>query len=146
MKDRSVSRRQFLKNSTLGLVGAGIAGRLAAETLGADKEKKQTAGPAKVKTFRKLGRTGFMTTDLGSGRPTSAAVLNALLDAGVNYIDTGESYSNGKSETWTGQALKNRDRKSYFITSKLKLKKGETKESILRRTRKCLERLDTAYR
>jgi len=145
MTDRNVSRRQFLKNSALGLVGAGIADRMAAETLETDKEKNQTAGPVKVKTFRKLGRTGFMTTDLGSGQPTSAAVLNALLDAGVNYIDTGESYSNGKSETWTGEALNNRDRKSYFITSKLQIKKGETKESILRRTRKCLERLDTPY-
>ena len=145
MKDRSVSRRQFLKNSTLGLLGAGTAGRLAAGTLEADKEEKQTAGPVKVKTFRKLGRTGFMTTDLGSGQPTSTAVLNALLDAGVNYIDTGESYFKGKSEIWTGQALKNRDRKSYFITSKLQIKEGESKESIVQRTRKCLERLDTPY-
>lgn len=89
MKDRNVSRREFLRNSALGFIGAGIAGRMAAETLEADKEKNQSAGPAKVKTFRKLGRTGFMTTDLGSGQPTSAAVLNALLDAGVNYIDGG---------------------------------------------------------
>ena len=145
MKDRGVSRRQFLKNSTLGLLGTGAAVRLAAGTLEADKAEQQTAGPAKVKTFRKLGRTGFMTTDLGSGQPTGTAVLNALLDAGVNYIDTGESYFKGKSEIWAGQALKNRDRKSYFITSKLQIKEGESKESLVQRTRKCLERLDTPY-
>lgn len=136
MKNQRVSRRQFFKKGVLGLAGLGIAGNIPAET--AERS-------AAIKSFRKLGCTGFMTTDLGSGRPTSIAVLNALLDAGVNYINTAESYSNGKSEIWTGQALKNRNRKSYFITSKLQLKKGETKESVLRRTGKCLERLDTPY-
>ncbi len=59
MKDRGVSRRQFFKNTTLGLLGTGAAVRLAAGILEADKAEQQTAGPAKVKTFRKLGRTVY---------------------------------------------------------------------------------------
>jgi predicted aldo/keto reductase-like oxidoreductase len=44
-----------------------------------------------------------------------------------------------------GQAIKGRDRKSFFITTKLRPKETETKGDILKRARKCLERLDTEY-
>ena len=63
----------------------------------------------------------------------------------MNYIDTGESYSRGKSEISIGQAIKGFNRKSLFITTKLRLKDNETKEDILKRAGKCLERLDTEY-
>ena len=68
-----------------------------------------------------------------------------MLDAGVNYIDTAETYERGKSETSMGQAIKGRDRKSLFITTKLHIKENESKESILTRAKKCLQRLETEY-
>ena len=69
-----------------------------------------------------------------------------LLERGVNYIDTGESYNQGHNEILIGKAIKEFDRKSLFITTKLVLKKGtEKKEEILKRARKCLERLKTDY-
>jgi predicted aldo/keto reductase-like oxidoreductase len=136
-----VSRRNFLKHSTIGLVGAGVVGQ--AGFLKA--EEKKTPKPLKVKAYRTLGHTGFKASDIGSGGPSDVAVLNTLLDAGVNYIDTAESYSRGQSEIITGQAIKNRDRNSLFITSKLHLEENESKESVLNRARKCLERLDTEY-
>ncbi|MCP4221266.1 MAG: hypothetical protein GY765_41955 [bacterium] len=140
-ESKGINRRRFLKNSILGVAGTGavLSGGLpisAAEPPGA---------PLKIKSFRTLGRTGFKTSDIASGGPSNLAVLNAMLDAGVNYIDTAESYAKGKSEIITGQGIKNRDRKSLFVTSKLHLEKNDSKEAILKRARGCLERLDTPY-
>jgi predicted aldo/keto reductase-like oxidoreductase len=139
----AVSRRNFLKYSALGLGAAGAAAAGRAGLL--EAKEKEAAAPLKIKSYRMLGRTGFKVSDIASGRPTNLSVLNYLLDTGVNYIDTAESYANGKSEIWIGQALKNRSRKSYFVTTKLELAKSDTRETILRRARKCLERLDTPY-
>ena len=140
-KGKGFSRRNFLKNTTLGIVGTGVAAQ--GQLLG--NQENATPEPLKIKAYRPLGRTGFKASDISSGGPSNVAVLNALLDAGVNYIDTAESYSRGESEKVTGKAIKNRDRKSLFITSKLHIKENETKESILKRARQCLERLDTDY-
>jgi predicted aldo/keto reductase-like oxidoreductase len=140
-ENKGVNRRQFIRNSALGLVGAGVASQT--ELLRA--EEKKAAEPLKIKSYRLLGRTGFKASDISSGGPSKLPVLNALLDAGVNYIDTAESYSRGNSEVITGQGIKGRDRKKLFINSKLVIKKDETKESIIKRFRKCLERLDTEY-
>jgi len=139
MNKRGVSRRHFLRNSALGIVGAGAVSPFIRA------QEKETNTPDNIKAYRKLGRTGFKASDISSGGPSDLPVLNGLLDAGVNYIDTAESYSNGKSEIITGQALKNRNRKDFFVTSKLHIKEGETKESIQARFNKCLERLDMAY-
>ncbi len=140
--NKGFSRRNFLRNTALGIVGTGVA--TTGRVFGEQTEKKEPE-PIKIKAFRTLGRTGFKASDISSGGPSNGAVLNALLDAGVNYIDTAESYSRGESEIVTGKAIKNRDRKSLFITSKLHINENESKESILNRARKCLERLDTDY-
>jgi len=146
----SIDRRRFLKYSTIGIVGAGMLGA----------ENPPAVPPAvppvpvepvkealKIKAFRTLGRTGFKVSDIGSGGPQDVGVLNALLDAGVNYIDTAENYGNGASETVTGNVIKNRDRKSIFISTKLGMgkKTDNTKEGLIARTNKCLERLQTPY-
>jgi len=140
-----MGRRNFLKNSALGVVGAGVA---ASGTLVLGEETKAKAPEpklAKIMEYRTLGRTGFKACDISTGGPANEGLLNALLDAGVNYIDTAESYSRGKCETITGNVIKDRDRKSLFITTKLVIKKEDTKETVLKRANKCLERLQTTY-
>jgi len=144
---KKVNRRDFLENSAFGLFGAVALGGKSLQT----PEVKGEVQPAKIREYRTLGRTGFKVSDISSGGPTDEGVLNALLDAGVNYIDTAESYGNGQSERIVGQVLKKRDRKSFFVTTKLELnevpgKKEEvTKEGILRRFRKSLERMQSEY-
>jgi aryl-alcohol dehydrogenase-like predicted oxidoreductase len=80
---------------------------------------------------RTLGRTGLEVTVLGygamelrgddgrRGRPvtpeTSEAVLNAVLDSGINYIDTSIDY--GQSEESIGKFISHR-RNEYFLASK----------------------------
>jgi hypothetical protein len=135
-----MNRRHFLRNSALG-VGALGAGMLHSQ------EKKQepeveNKNEWKIKEYRTLGRTGFKVSDISTGYVGNPAVLERLLDAGVNYIDTAESYGN---EPVVGQVVKKRDRKKVFITTKMELKDDLSKEGFLKRARKSLERLQTDY-
>lgn len=79
--------------------------------------------------MHELGRTGMRVTALGfgamelrgepRGRPIAPeqaqTVLNAVLDAGINYIDTSIDY--GRSEELIGQFIAGR-RGEYFLASK----------------------------
>lgn len=149
-QQNEMKRRNFLKNSALGLLGASFLhdGNLAFSqnntNTGTPAVSPET-GSAKIKEYRVLGRTGFKASDISTGGPRNEALLNAILDTGVNYIDTAESYGRGLSETVTGNVLKNRDRKSIFVTTKLAIKKDDTKETILKRTRDSLGRLQMDY-
>lgn len=80
---------------------------------------------------RILGRTGLEVTQLGfgameirghriwNGRPCSneqaSAILNAVLDAGINFIDTANDY--GKSELYIGRYIARR-RNEYYLATK----------------------------
>ncbi len=68
--------------------------------------------------LRKLGRTGLKVSNLclgamtfgnaqwGCDEPTSARIVARFLDAGGNFIDTADVYSNGVSEEITGRAIR----------------------------------------
>ena len=78
---------------------------------------------------RTLGRTGLEVTTLGFGAmelrgaprgpeisdDDASRVLNAVLDAGINYIDTSPDY--GRSEEHIGRSIAHR-RAEYFLASK----------------------------
>ncbi|MFI6597687.1 aldo/keto reductase [Nonomuraea sp. NPDC050536] len=66
--------------------------------------------------FRVLGRTGLKVSPLclgammfgGWGEQSadeSARIIDRALDAGINFIDTADVYSQGQSEEYVGQAL-----------------------------------------
>jgi aryl-alcohol dehydrogenase-like predicted oxidoreductase len=76
--------------------------------------------------YRKFGNTGLFVSELCLGTMTFGGVegqmwshigkleqgdaerlIGAALDAGINFIDTANVYADGRSETITGQALKN---------------------------------------
>ncbi len=143
MSGNSKDRRQFLKTSALGLAGAGMLGRIRLEA----SAPAATEAQPRIRRYNLLGRTGFEVSDIGIGssRVFSAAVFQAMLEAGVNYIDTGESYGRGGSERSIGEALQGFERKKVFITSKLHLRAGESEQQVLDRFQACLERLQTDY-
>ncbi len=146
-KKKDTTRRNFLKATTLGLFGAGIAAKDGwARTKGSkstDPQQVQEKPEVKIKDHRILGRTGFKVSDLGTGYIRDEGIMAAMLDAGINYIDTGESYPG--SHQMIGKVIKDRDRKSLFITSKM-LMEGETsKEALIKRTQKILQDLGTEY-
>ena len=113
---------------------------------------------------RKLGRTGLEVTTLGfgamelRGAPAGPAitdeqadrVLNAVLDAGINFIDTSIDY--GRSEDLIGQCIAHR-RSEYFLASKCGCVPGapmgaehvHTAENIRAGVEQSLRRMKTDY-
>lgn len=142
MKNNKQNRRNFLRNTTFTALGAGIVTNF---TLASDKEDDKSEKPS-IKEYRTFGRTGFKVSDISSGKPFNEAVLKVLLQSGVNLIDTGESYFNGNNERLIGNVLKDFDRSKIFINSKLYTEKQfPSKEDVIERTNRCLERLQTDY-
>jgi aryl-alcohol dehydrogenase-like predicted oxidoreductase len=111
-----------------------------------------------------LGRTGLNVTVLGFGAmelrgapagpevsdEQSASVLNAVLDAGINFIDTSPDY--GRSEELIGRAIAYR-RGEYFLASKCGCVPGaamgtehvHTAENIRAGVEQSLRRMKTDY-
>jgi len=97
---------------------------------------------------RTLGRTGLQVTTLGFGalelrgmlagvgRPLTAGqperILNAVLDAGINYIDVAVDY--GEAEAHIGRCLSSR-RQEFFLASKCGCPLDVTRFSPSERTR-----------
>jgi hypothetical protein len=118
-KKMHLGRRHFLKNSVLGLIGTGMAtqsgwAREKENSRLHGRQAEDTAQP-RIKGYRTLGRTGFKVSDLALGYVGDESLMAAMLDAGMNYIDTGESYPGAHQKI--GKVIKERDRKSIFITS-----------------------------
>jgi aryl-alcohol dehydrogenase-like predicted oxidoreductase len=117
-----------------------------------------------------LGRTGLSVTRLGygamevrgsriwGGRPVSEgqakSILNAVLDAGINFIDTANDY--GRSEEFIGKYISHR-RSEYILATKCGCKvtyRDEntddtphvwTRENLFRGLTESLERMKTDY-
>src|SRR5215213_4197906 len=80
--------------------------------------------------YRSLGRTGIQVSPLclgammfGSfGEPDhdkSIATIHAALDAGINFIDTADVYSQGESEIIVGKALAGGKRDDVVLATKV---------------------------
>ncbi len=79
--------------------------------------------------YRKLGSTGFESSEVGFGAwaiggswgaqddGDSLQALHAAIDAGINFIDTAAGYGNGHSERLIGQVIKER-KESIFVATK----------------------------
>ena len=80
--------------------------------------------------YRQFGNTGWRVSEIGfggariggllaqdGGRGTSLKTLEAACDAGINFFDTADMYSQGESEILVGKAFRNK-RDRVFIASK----------------------------
>jgi aryl-alcohol dehydrogenase-like predicted oxidoreductase len=78
---------------------------------------------------RTLGKTGFSISEISLGtwqvggkwgEPFSHAnadhILNAAVDAGINFIDTADVYGDGESEKAVGRLVRNRSERVYVAT------------------------------
>lgn len=124
-------------------------GLLAAGTLGKDiiASEPVVSLPAAIKDYRVFGRTGFKVSDISCGSIQHPNIIRALLDSGVNLLETSEVYSNGNHERMLGEILKDYDRENLFIASKIHSRLGplDSKKEIIRRFSASMERLDTDY-
>ena len=121
-------------------------------------------------TTKTLGRTGLEVTQLGygamevrgsriwGGRPVTEeqadTILNAVLDAGINFVDTANDY--GRSEEFIGKFLSHR-REEFYLATKCGctvVHKDEhtdetphvwTRENLFRGLHESLERMKTDY-
>lgn len=118
--------------------------------------------------YKKLGRTGLkvsrlclgtMTFGWSADEATSFAIMDAAVAAGINFFDTADVYSRwvdgnkgGESETIIGKWLKNQDRRSVIIATKVRGRmwegvngEGLSRHHILQAVEDSLRRLGTDY-
>lgn len=78
---------------------------------------------------RKLGKTGFSISEISLGtwqvggkwgdpfnHDNADQILNAAVDAGINFIDTADVYGDGESEKAVGRLVRSRSERIYVAT------------------------------
>jgi len=113
--------------------------------------------------YRSLGRTGMQVSTLclgcmmfggKTGPEDSYAIIDRAIDAGVNFLDTANVYSRGRSEEVTGEALKhNGKRHQIVLATKVHgtmddtdpNARGTSRRHIIEQCDASLRRLQTDY-
>ena len=112
--------------------------------------------------YRILGRTGVKVSPLclgtaNFGRPTAEAdvarIIETALDAGINFIDTANSYGGGESERIIGRTLTRLGRrqevvlatKAHFPTGPGPNDRGNSRLHIIRACEDSLRRLQVDH-
>jgi predicted aldo/keto reductase-like oxidoreductase len=144
MNPEKSNRRDFLKKSSFAFLATGLPCR---SGITQRSDEKMPPDLPKIKEYRVLGRTGAKVSDIGSGVPYSEGVLKAVLESGVNFIETAESYSNGRNEILIGNVVKKYEREKIFIATKASpgYKIFNSADDIIRRAEESLKRLQTNY-
>jgi aryl-alcohol dehydrogenase-like predicted oxidoreductase len=110
-----------------------------------------------------LGRTGIKVSPLCLGammfgawgnpdHDDSIRIIHRALDAGINFIDTADVYSQGESEVIVGKALADKDRSSVVLATKVHAQMGDdpnaqgnSRRWIIAECENSLRRLGTDY-
>ena len=113
--------------------------------------------------YRRLGRTGVSVSNLCLGtmmfgdwgtkdHDESIRIIHRALDAGINFVDTADVYSQGESEVIVGKALAGGRRGDVVLASKVHMPMGEERNQrgnsrrwITREVENSLQRLDTDW-
>jgi len=119
--------------------------------------------------YRFLGNSGFRVPALGFGAGTfggkgplfsawgntdlagARRLIGICLDAGANFFDSADVYSDGASESILGEALEGR-REQAILSTKITLRAGEgindvgaSRHHLINATERALKRLQTDY-
>ena len=110
--------------------------------------------------YRRLGNSGLKVSEIGLGgnnfggrsdTKQSIEVINHALELGINFIDTAELYSQGRSEELVGQAVKGK-RSQVIIATKFGYRRtltpaqqGGSRDYIMKAVEASLKRLNTDY-
>ena len=120
--------------------------------------------------YRSLGRTGMQVSPLCLGammfgawgepdHDTSIGIIHRALDAGINFIDTADVYSQGESETIVGKALADGRRDDVVLATKFHgpmdvpmgesggdpNKRGNSRRWVVQEVENSLRRLQTDW-
>ena len=134
-----ISRKEFLKRSTGSFVGLGIAGFSAPAVI------KRVHAAENVE-YRTLGSSGIKVTAVGLGgsRTNEPSVMKRAFDMGVNFVDTGRMYAQGRNEEMIGKVIRD-FRKSIVIQSKIDQKIQRDKTAMEKSINDSLKALQTDY-
>jgi hypothetical protein len=141
MSRKPQNRRTFIKAMAGGAValGSSLAGF-------AGRGRTAPARPGKNgMSYRRLGRTDLQISEisLGGSPLPDPNLLRALIERGVNYIDTSHNYDNGNSERQIGRLLKDVGRDKVRVSTKFHVTDRDTAASIVASVHGSLRRLAT---
>ena len=115
--------------------------------------------------YKLLGRSGLRVSELalgtmtfgedwgwGASKEESGRIFDRYAEAGGNFVDTANNYTNGTSERFVGEFVA-RDRDHFVLATKYTLTErkedpnfgGNHRKNLLRSLRGSLERLGTDY-
>jgi len=110
--------------------------------------------------YRQLGDSDLQVSEICLGTWTTfggsldddaaIALVDAAFDAGINFFDTANTYSEGRSEEVLGRALAARPRDSYVLATKLRATapdggRGVSRAQVLHQIDQSLERLGAEF-
>lgn len=134
-------RRTFLKRFVLGSMAVPFS--LKVRFLNAEPQDHRIQKGDMF--YRRLGRTDLYISEisLGGSPLPEWALLQQLIERGVNYIDTSYSYMNGNSERLIGKLFQSIGRNKLYVGTKFSLRGSWSYDSIIRSVENSLERLQT---
>jgi hypothetical protein len=147
MVKKLITRKKFIATAVTGIAGLGLINN----SVKAESSEK----PA----LRRIGKTGLSVIPVcfGATRTNEESLIRYAVDKGLNFIDTGRAYSNGKNELLVGRALAG-VRKNVLIQSKIKLEwnelpsegkgkkgAGEIRRALMSKLEASLKALNTDY-
>jgi aryl-alcohol dehydrogenase-like predicted oxidoreductase len=110
--------------------------------------------------YRRLGKSGLKVSEIGLGtnsygvetdEPTAISIVDHALELGINFIDTAEMYTKGRSEEIVGKAIKGK-RSQVVLTTKFGYptsfgpkERGGSRNYIMKAIDLSLRRLNTDY-
>jgi len=110
--------------------------------------------------YRRLGNSGLKVSEIGLGgnnfgnrtdEQTSINIINHALELGINFLDTAELYTQGRSEEIVGKAIKGK-RSQVIIATKFGHRRavgpseqGGSRNYIMKAVDSSLRRLNTDY-
>jgi aryl-alcohol dehydrogenase-like predicted oxidoreductase len=110
--------------------------------------------------YRELGDSGLRVSEICLGTWTTfggsldedaaSGLVDAAFELGINFFDTANMYSEGRSEEVLGRALAGRPRDSYVLATKLWAPapdggRGLSREQVLHQIDQSLERLGAEF-
>ena len=110
--------------------------------------------------YRQLGRSNLRVSEISLGswltyaggveRSQAEACVLKALELGINFLDTANVYGRGAAETFLGEVLRNVDRSSYVLATKLYFPMSDSDSGLsAKQVRKqidgSLKRLRTDY-
>jgi aryl-alcohol dehydrogenase-like predicted oxidoreductase len=110
--------------------------------------------------YRQLGRSDLRVSEISLGswltysggveRSQAEACVRKALELGINFLDTANVYGRGAAETFLGEVLRNVDRSSYVLATKLYFPmtdsdSGLSAKQVRKQMDASLKRLRTDY-